>query len=157
MYPWTLFGIYVKAVNLMLCLSVSAIKYIILICVGYRNFVADLSKIISNRKFLKTNMGQSVSHYMLSCPLYQISVSSCELLNIIQTVLLISHWPERAVLLKSRHHLRYSSDVVWDRRSYDKTGLRPKNRSWSWSCTLWSWSCRSDVVLWNMFLLRSSS
>ena len=49
------------------------------------------------------------------------------------------------------------SDVVSDRRSSDKTGLRPKNRSWSWSCTLWSWSwsctlwswsCRSGVVLW---------
>jgi len=91
------------------------LMYIILICVGYHNFVADLSKNISNRKFLKTNTGQSVSHYMLSCPLYQISVSSCELLNIIQTVLLISHWPERAVLLKSRHRLRYymHEPVMW--------------------------------------------
>jgi len=44
------------------------------------------------------------------------------------------------------------SDVVWDRSTYDKTGLRPKNRSWSWS-----WSCRSDVLLRNTVLLRSSS
>jgi len=32
----------------------------------------------------------------------------------------------------------------------DKTGLRPKNRPWSWS-----WSCRSNM-LWNTVLLRSS-
>jgi len=48
--------------------------------------------------------------------------------------------------------LQFFSDVVWDRPSYDKTGLRPKNRSW-----FWSWSCRSGVVLWNTVLLHSSS
>jgi len=37
------------------------------------------------------------------------------------------------------------------------TGLRPKNRSWSWSCTLWSWSCWFCVVLWNRILSLSSS
>ena len=45
---------------------------------------------------------------------------------------------------KYRPHRTGSSDVVWDRRS-EKTGLRPKNRNWSWSC-------RSGVVLWNMVL-----
>jgi len=33
-------------------------------------------------------------------------------------------------------------DGVWDRRSYDKTRLQPKNRSWFWSY-------RSGVMLWN--------
>ena len=39
-----------------------------------------------------------------------------------------------------------SPSVMWS----ETVGLRPKNRSWSWSC-------RSGVVLWNTVLLRSSS
>jgi len=43
--------------------------------------------------------------------------------------------------------LLLTSDLVWDRRSWDKTGLRPKkNRSWSWSC-------RSRVLLRNTGLV----
>ena len=43
--------------------------------------------------------------------------------------------------------IRYS-DVVWDRRSLDKTGLRPKNRSWSWSWVSQVWYCfvKNDLV-----------
>jgi len=43
-----------------------------------------------------------------------------------------------------------NTGVVSDRRWWDKTGLWPNNRSWSWSC-------RFCVVLWNTVLSRSSS
>jgi len=48
--------------------------------------------------------------------------------------------------------------VMWS----ETVGLRTRpvwdQKNQCWSCMLWSWSwswsCRSDVVLWNMVLLR---
>jgi len=119
---------------------------------------------------LVTNQPPNVSVCVLCSPgaavHHRRSTGSCDIFLRQQT------WKSEVTMScyrQSGNTVSYYFHLLVNTRTHQWCGLRPsvlgqdrsEAKSWSWSCTLWSWCwswlCRSDVVLWNTILSRSSS